>query len=42
MTNLTCRAGCRIDRLTFPPVFRARHNDGRKRNFPLLAAIARK
>jgi hypothetical protein len=34
MTNLTCRAGCRTDRLTFPPVFRARHNDGRKRQVP--------
>ncbi len=42
MTNLTCRAGCRTDRLTFPPVFRARHNDGRNAKFPLPAAIARK
>jgi hypothetical protein len=43
MTNLTCRAGCRIERLTFPPVFRARDNDGRKRQFPRFwPAIARK
>jgi hypothetical protein len=42
MTNLTCRAGCRTDWLTFPPVFRARHNDGRNAKFPLPAAIARK